>query len=213
MSDKKTRREPLKRCPAKDNIMAMQIQLFDNGPKPGRGRSQHSIKIEAYCDGRLDLLRPYWSRVVQLIDPKRFMAWVNDQRASGTISDQQYEQYDLAHQAVTMAAAMEGIEFAKMGHIGSARENLYYDGQFVTVVKQQDGGLQFEAFIDGEHVSTSSFLFDRAWRRGGARRKFFGFYDPNGMYAAMKAEIAQRAEADSRAKRRDTGSIGGSPWE
>lgn len=212
MSFEKKKAEPLKRCPAKHNIMAMQIQLFDNGDKPGRGRSQHSLKLEAYCDGRLDLMRPYWSRVVQLIEPKTFMKWVDAQYAAGTITAEQYEHYDIAHQAVTMMAAEEGIEFAKMGHIGAARENRYYEGQFVTLIKNEGGGLTFDCFIDGEHFNTSSFLFDRAWRRGGTRRKFFGFYDPAKMYAAMKAEITQRGEAESQAKTTTAGSIGGAPW-
>lgn len=211
MTKEKKPREPLKRCPSKQHIMAIQAQLFDNGPKPGKGRSQHSIKLEVYCEGRLDLCKPYWSRVVQLIEPKLFMAWVDREHGTGTITDVQRETYESARETVETIAKGEGIEFAKMGHIGAARENKYYAGQFVTMVKESNGPLHLFVFLDGEMIEVTSFLYDKFWKPGGSRRKFFGFYDPCGMYAAMQAERAQRAEADARANL--GGTMGGNPWE
>lgn len=193
--------------------MAMQVQLFDNGDKPGKGRSQHALKLEAYCEGRLDLYRPYWVRTVQLTSSKVFISWVERQRATGEISDEQYKRYDVARRATDILADDPDIEFAKLGHIGSARENIRYVEQFVSLVKTKGGGLTFILFIDGEEIDTSSFLFDQRWTPGSARRKFFGFYDPCGMYAAMKAEQAQRVEAESRARTSATAQIGGAPWE
>lgn len=42
----------LKPLPRLGVINAIQFQLFDDGQKPGRGRSHHQIKMEVYCDGR-----------------------------------------------------------------------------------------------------------------------------------------------------------------
>jgi hypothetical protein len=61
------------------------------------------------------------------------------------------------------------------------------------------GGLDVGLCIDGEWIQATSFHYDQAWRRGGRRRKFFGFYDPYQLYAAMKADEAMQTEAARRA--------------
>jgi len=205
---KKNRLDPteLKPLPRLDVINAIQFQLFDNGEKPGRGRSQHQIKMEVYCDGRLDLMEPYWVRVVPLLDEKVFMRWVNEALATGTITPAQYEMYEAIHGVIVARAADPDVEFAKLGHIGNKGLNTYYPGQFIAAVKEKDGGLQVFVVRDHEHIQADSFLFDQHWVKGGARRKFFGFYDPAGLYLAAKAEKERAAKVEAQAEARRVGS-------
>ncbi|AWM86788.1 hypothetical protein [Microvirga sp. 17 mud 1-3] len=186
----------LSRCPRLEVIQCAQFQLFDNGPNPGKGKSQHNLKIEIYAGGRLDLFRPYWARTVPLIAPKKVMEWANEERATGGMNDETHGYYVRTFEIATDYAQEDNIEFAKMGHIGAKSENnLRYAGQFVLVVKEKNGPIQCVVYADGEMFGTEVFLYDKFWRPGGKRRKFFGLYDPNNMYARMKQEQEMEAKA------------------
>lgn len=183
-------------------INAIQFQLFDNGEKPGRGRSQHQMKLEVYCDGRLDLMKPYWVRVVPLLDEKVFIRWVEKAVSDKKITQAQGDTYRLWHETIVAEAAKEDIEFAKLGHIGNKLKNEYYPGQFIAVIKEKGGGLQV-VVLNGENcLKTDKFYFDQHWVKGGSRRKFFGFYDPAGMYEAAKAEKERAAKVEFEALER-----------
>jgi hypothetical protein len=201
---KKSKPDPdeLKPFPAIGVINAIQFQLFDNGENPGRGRSQHQVKIEVYCDGRLDLLDPHWVRVVPLLDEKVFMKWVDSAWADDRITKEQHETYKSAHEIITAHSIDEDVEFAKLGHIGNKRKNEYYNGQFVAMTKYKNGGMWIFVFRDNENIHADSFIFDQNWVRGGPRRKFFGFYDPWGFYERAKAEKEFAAAAEAKAAER-----------
>jgi hypothetical protein len=192
--------------PRLDVINAIQFQLFDNGAKPGRGRSQHQIKMEVYCEGRLNLHKPYWWRVIPLLDQKVFMSWVNKAVADKRITQEQYEMYKLCHEAIVAEAARDDVEFAKLGHIGVKATNTYYPGQFIAAIKEKDGGLRVVVVNGQDAIEADSFLFDKLWVKGGPRRKFFGFYDPYNMYEAAKREKEQIAKAEAQAEARRLGS-------
>jgi hypothetical protein len=190
---------PLPPCPRAEVINVVQYQLYDNGSNPGRGKSQHRMTIEVYCEGRLDLYKPYWKRTTSLLDPKTFMAWVDKTYKSGGMSAAQYQKYkDAADTAIEIMKG-GGVEFAKLGHIGSNDGGkTYFVGQFVLAMKLDGAVLGVQMFMGDDMIETASFLYDQEWRPGGKRRKFFGFYDPAGYYAAMKAEREFAAKAEAR---------------
>jgi hypothetical protein len=198
----KSKRTPLPRMPQAESISVIQFQLFDNGENPGKGRSQWVASLEVYGQGRLDLLDPYWKRAVSLIDPAKVMAWADKARDEGRMTDAIHQTYVDAQAIAAEFASSDVCDWVRMGHIGSKADHIYYEGQFILVMKQIDGPIGCVVFIDGEPLTTNSFLFDKKWRPGGSRRKFFGFYDPHGAYQAMKRERAMIAEADALAAAR-----------
>ena len=155
--------------------------------------------MEVYCDGRLDLFKPYWRRTVALTGSKVFFAWATKTHASGGMTDGQYEVYRAAADLAAEAMNSGDYEIAKLGHIGSNDGGTtYYVGQFVLLLKEHGGGPIVHLFVGDDVMEASSFLFDQAWRPGGRRRKFFGFYDPLKLYAAAKQERAFAAKAEGR---------------
>ncbi|MBM1169615.1 hypothetical protein [Microvirga arabica] len=195
ITQKKTK-PVLTRCPSREVIQCAQFQLFDNGPNPGKGKSQHNLKIEIYTGGRLDLFRPYWARTVPLIAPKKVLDWADKELATARMDEETHGDYARAYNVAVGYADLDTTEFAKMGHIGAKSENnLRYSGQFVLMVKTKNGPIECVVYADGEMFGTDVFLYDKFWRLGGKRRKFFGFYDPNKMYERMKQEQKMEAEA------------------
>lgn len=178
---------PLTPCPRAGVINVVQYQLYDNGPNPGRGKSQHRMTIEVYCDGRLDLHKPYWKRTTSLLEPPVFMGWVNKTFGAGGMTAEQYAVYKTASDLAVEAMNTGTFEFCKLGHIGSNEDGkTYYVGQFILVMKALGGGLGVMQYIGDDILEASSFLYDQTWFPGTKRRKFFGFYDPADMYGAMK---------------------------
>lgn len=191
MTDRKPRgkRDPLPRCPHPKHINAIQFQLFDNGSKPGRGKSQHVMKVEVYCEGRLVLEKPTWARAIPLIDPKKFMAWADREHAAGRIDQANFEGYQSLHEMASSAIEEGGFEFVKLGHVGSPDNGTtYIVGQYIIAMKRERGGLDVILQIDGEAFHTDSFFYNRGWRPGGRARKFQGMYDPHDMYGEAKRE-------------------------
>src|SRR3954463_3880582 len=101
----------------------MQFQFFDNGSKGGRGAVQHTMMLEAYCEDRLNLFNPYWKRTVQLAEPKLAIRWADKKLAEGEMTAEQHEVYSDAYEVTKALAADDEIDWVKMGHIGSKREN------------------------------------------------------------------------------------------
>jgi hypothetical protein len=64
--------------------------------------------------------------------------------------------------------------------------------------KVQNGPIECVVNINVEMIGTRSFLCDRQWTPGSKRRDFFGFYDPNGIYGAVKHGKAMQEEAARR---------------
>jgi hypothetical protein len=191
LSDKtktnKMERVPAKRCPPVDVIRVVQGQLFDNGSKPGRGRSQHTLKLEIYCEDKVELEKPYWWRSVALISPKLFIDWAVKARADGRLTAEQFEDYQRAHDVAKEFEVDDECEFAKLGHIGAERENVYYENQFVLALKTKGGGLQVLIIIDGDGVKVDKWWFNKGWKPGSKARKFFAIHDPQGLVAKTKS--------------------------
>jgi hypothetical protein len=159
MTTQKKTKPVLTRCPRLEVIQCAQFQLFDNGPTPGKGKSQHNLKIEIYTGGRLDLCRPYWVRTVPLIAPKKVMDWADEERAAGRMNEETHGFYVRTYEIATNYAQEDNIEYAKMGHIGAKSENnLRYAGQFVLMVKEKNGPIQCVVYADGEMFGTDVFL-------------------------------------------------------
>lgn len=193
----KSKHEPLKPCPRKDAIRVMQFQFFDNC-KSGKGVVQHTIVLEAYCENRLNLFAPYWKRTVQLTEPKLAIRWADRKLADGEMTAEQHFFYQQTYDHCVELAAHEDTEWVKIGHIGSKRENKRYVGQRIYGRRGKGGPMECVVFLDGEMLGTERFQHDKFRKAGGRRRKAYGFYDPQGMYDAMKREKAQRAAADAK---------------
>jgi len=192
-------RGPLPPCPRKDVIQVMQFQYYDNGAKPGRGKVQHTVTLEAYCEGRLNLHKPYWVRTVQLIDPKKVMAWADQKLAECYLTAEQHAFYIQMQEVADSLAEGPDVEFAKMGHIEDRTTKIRYPAQFVLMVRERGGPMQCHVVINGDVISTETFIHDQHSVPGSGRRKAYAFYDPSDMYGAMKREQAMRAEAKARA--------------
>ncbi|KQT90358.1 hypothetical protein [Methylobacterium sp. Leaf466] len=192
----------------------MQFQFFDNDTSKTKGASQHTMMLEAYCEGRLNLFNPYWKRTVQLIDPKLVIKWADKKLVEGEMTPEIHETYKLTYETAQTIAENDQTEWVKMGHIGSKRENKRYIGQFVLVSRDKDGPMSCVVFIDGDVLAAGRFQHDLRAKPGTGRRKAYAFYDPTDMYGAMQREQAQIAGASSRAAPEPPeASLGGMPWQ
>ncbi|AWN35419.1 hypothetical protein DK427_06495 [Methylobacterium radiodurans] len=194
-------------------IQVMQFQFFENG-KVKQGQSQHTMMLEAYCEGRLNLFNPYWKRTVQLAESKLTYRWAQRKLEAGEMTAEQFAEYEAAHETCTAIAVCEDTEWVKVGRIGSKRENISYIGQFIIVRRQKAGPMECVVFLDGESFGPDRFQHDLRSKPGTGRRKAYAFYDPSGLYEAMKREEAMRAESDARAAQQPPeGLLGGDPWQ
>lgn len=205
--------QPLKPCPPIGVIQVMQFQFFDNG-KVKQGQSQHTMMLEAYCEGRLNLYKPYWKRTVQLADPKLTYRWAQRKLEAGEMSQEQFDVYETVYTSCVSIANSEDTEWVKLGRIGSKRENISYIGQFIMVVREKAGPMECVVFLDGDCLKPDRFQHDLRSKPGTGRRKAFAFYDPSSLYETMKREDAMRAESDARAAQQPPeGLLGGDPWQ
>jgi hypothetical protein len=193
--NKKTRASALPPCPRKEVIQAMQFQFFDNGLNHGRGRSQHTMALEVYCDGRLNLYRPYWKRAVQLLTPNLVRRWADKKLAAGEMTAEQHAEYAVVCDTCESLAQDPDMEFAKIGHIEDRRSKTRYIGQFIMVTREKAGPIQCHVALNGEVISAERFLHDQRSKPGTGRRKAFGWWDPSGLYDLAKREEAMKAEA------------------
>src|SRR4051794_13122502 len=91
---------PLKPLPNMDLIRVIQAQYFDNGLKPGSGKSQHTVTLEVYLEDKINLMRPNWKRSLNLTTPDKMRAWADKTLADGKIDA---VDHDLYHQACAAA--------------------------------------------------------------------------------------------------------------
>jgi hypothetical protein len=188
---------PLPPLPRKDVIRVVQFQYFDNGPNPGSGKSRYAMTVEVYMQDRLTLLRPDWKRSVALLDPDQVKSWADGQVESGKLSAGDHEFYEALYRISEGLIEQDDVEWVKIGYIEDRRAKIRYPGQALLLSREMTG--KFTAYLFSsaeEYMETSSFQYDRNARPGSGRRLFYGFYDPAGMYAAMKAERALQAKAD-----------------
>ncbi|WP_238273303.1 hypothetical protein [Methylobacterium cerastii] len=172
------------------------------------------MMLEAYCEGRLNLFKPYWKRTVALIEPKLVLKWADENLATGEMTASIHERYATLYAVANEIMADDDSEWSKMGHIGSKRENTRYIGQFVLVSRYKDGSMNCVVSIDGELLEAGRFQHDLRAKPGTGRRKAYAFYDPNGLYEAMKAEQLQIAETSIRAAAEPAeGTLGEVPWK
>jgi hypothetical protein len=196
---KKAPRGPLPPCPRKDVIQAVQFQFFDNGPNPGKGNSEYTIALEVYCEGRLDLYRPYWKRVVRLMSPKQVMEWADKKQGEGYLTAEQHAEYRSVFEACEVVAQDPDMAWVKMGCIEDRSARIRYPGQLLMVTREVTGPMQIHVVLNGEVISAERMLHDQRSTKGTGRRKAFGWWDPSNLYDIAKKEEAMKAKAAARA--------------
>ena len=198
LKTKKKARAELKPCPELGCVQAVEFQLFDNGEAPGKGNVRHKLKVEAYCEDKLVIGKPYWSRVCDLLDVKTFMRWVEREKVEGRISDEQYAIYDAGRILCDEWEADEAVcEFAKMGHV-EVDGNQRVIGQFVIVRKELGKGLRAMFVVEGDFIEHEQFWYNPGWRRNPKSRKFMGRWDPHNMFGKARPLPEPRAPEPSR---------------
>jgi hypothetical protein len=105
------------------------------------------IEIKANLQRVLNLalagvLAVVWERVIELIDPKKVVAWATAERDAANLTDQQLETYQTAKASLDEWLASEPDALrAKMGHISSPPGTHYFHGQFIAVTCTKDGDM------------------------------------------------------------------------
>jgi hypothetical protein len=188
---------PLPPCPKSQFIRVVQFQYFDNGPNCGKGKSRYTMTIEAYCEDKFNIYKPYWKRTASLLDPEQVKKWADDQMSEGKMAAADHYFYVTLHGAAEALMENATSEFVKIGYIEDRRSKIRYPGQVILVTKELDGPMKASLFTDGmneDPACSDPFVFDKFSKPGSGRRLFFGFYDPQGLYARTKA-IAEKERA------------------
>jgi hypothetical protein len=186
--------EPLPPCPHPDHIKVVQFQFFDNGQKPGRGRTQHVLSLEVYCEDNFVITKPYWKRSVALLDPAKILAWAGEKTLAGEMDVTEHAYYEKTIQICTELMDDPDTEWVRCGYIEDRRAKVRYPGQTVIVWKVGDGPLHVVMEVHGSALAPDAMIFDKKARPGSGRRLFYGFYDPNRLYFRTK-EIAEQEAA------------------
>jgi hypothetical protein len=129
--DGKPKRPPMPGLPLLSRVTGYTFQFFDNGEKPGKGRSQHTIKLELFHrEWGIDLTKPDRYRTTQMLTPKRLIRWAEDAVEEGSLDEEQLGMYQTI---VAATKPLEGpdVEWVKIGVIEDARANVRYHGQFM----------------------------------------------------------------------------------
>lgn len=168
--------------PPIERVLAMRVQFFDNGPNPGKGHAQHTLKLRVYLDDGMPLNQrePHWYRIVQLIDPKKVVVWAEKEHAAGKLTDA-----NVAHYKGVADSLLEGAhDFAwvKMGHIGSPPGTHYFHNQFVAVCCTTSGELGATLFVEDGRIDIEPFYPNTRSKKAGAP-KMHALYDPCGKIA------------------------------
>lgn len=166
----------------------MQFQWFDNGARPGRGKTQHTITLEAYLEPKIDLARPHWKRSVALIEASDFRAWADKALEAGRLTADQHQTYADAAELMQEVAERPDTLWAKCGRIEDKRSHTDYPGQFLFAWREIDGPMQCHVVLNGDTISCERFQHDKYARPGTGRRKAYGFFDPGRIYERQKAE-------------------------
>lgn len=184
---------PLPPIPCLNDIFVVQFQFFDNGPKPGSGKTQYQFKIEAYMTRRYDLYKPDWSRVVPLISGQSMIEWAATAVADGRIPAELQAGYEQAGEWAIQQSADPDVDFAMVGRIEDRRSHTTYPGHIMMVRREKSGPMTVVLMKvqEGEVIKCDRFIHDKYARPGAGRRKAFGFYDP------LRLRENEKAEADA----------------
>src|SRR5215212_3004728 len=186
--------EPLPPCPHPDHIKVVQFQFFDNGQNPGRGRTQHVLSLEVYCEDKFVITKPFWKRSVALLDPAKILAWADEKTLEGAMDQTEHAYYKMIFAACADLMQDEDTEWVRAGYIEDRRAKVRYPGQTVIVWKRSSGPLNVILSVHGVALAPDAMVFDKKARPGSGRRLFYGLHDPSGLYFRTK-EIAEQEAA------------------
>lgn len=168
--------------PAIERLAAMRLQFWDNGEKPGKGTSRHTLKLRLYLDDGqpINQNKPHWERTVALIDPKKVVEWATEEHAAGNITADDLNRYQEVEAGLRDWLANEpDAAWVKMGHIGSKPGTHYFPNQFVSVRCWDDGDMIATLHIDGEEIEVSPFYRNRSRTPDAPKRH--ALYDPRNL--------------------------------
>ncbi|MBS3652597.1 hypothetical protein KEU06_28890 [Pseudaminobacter sp. 19-2017] len=168
--------------PPIERVRAMRAQFFDNGPNPGKGNTQHTLKLRVYLDDGLPLNQrePHWHRVVELIEPKKVVAWAVAEHDGGRLAEDDLARYRaVADDLRAWKEEEPDSEWAKMGHIGSPPGNHYFHNQFVAVRCGASGEMDAVFHLEDGQIEIDRFYANKRSRKANAP-KLHGLYDPYG---------------------------------
>lgn len=168
----------------------MRLFFFDNGPKPGKGKSQHVLKVRAYLVGKpepLDQSDYDWERCIQLIKPKKVIDWAKAEHAQGAISEEVFQRYVAAARSCNDWETQANALWVKMGHMASKPGTVYFHDQFVAVRCSLNGSLSATLYLDGDVVEIKKFHPNTAARRINAP-PLHALYDPLGLIDTRRSK-------------------------
>ncbi|MBM6594011.1 hypothetical protein [Microvirga pudoricolor] len=159
------------RLPVMDSITVLQAQFFDNRSVAARvkGKSDFALKLFAWTSGwNIDLKKPEWWRVVQLVDPKTVLTWAKKKHEANGMDAEMLSVYsDVSTEAMKMQQSGH-FELVKMGHVSSPPGTQYFVGQFVFIARTEGGVFSGFVYNDGAHVELEGM---KPTKKAGVRRK------------------------------------------
>lgn len=173
--------------PPIERVQAMRAQFFDNGSTPGKGKTQHTMKLRVYLDDGLPLNQrnPHWHQVIELIDPKKVVAWAEQEHAEGRLPEAGLDRYrDAANTATAWMRDEPGALWAKMGHIGSPPGSHYFHGQFLLVLTGEDE-MEARLHLDETVIEVGPFYANKRSKKANAPKRH-ALYDPQGVIAGTE---------------------------
>jgi hypothetical protein len=190
----KTATPPL---PHRDEVMAGQLQFFDNSTvKRAKGRSRFSLKLELYLSpSDIDIRKPDWWRVVQLIEPAQVKRWADRTFEAQGMTAQEHDAYLEGFQAAKNEETNDPNADVWMGHVPdpSQKGTVYHIGCFVIVTRSGIGQLQALVHGPGGWWGCPRFVLANESHVGNAR-KALAFYDPKGILEREHRERRDKAK-------------------
>jgi len=178
-STKKSEGPWFKKFPPIERLSVLRAQFWDNGPKPGKGKVQHTMKLRLYLDDGqpINQKEPHWQRVVELIEPKKVVAWATGEHAKTNITAADLARYqDVEAQLQDWMAEEPDSAWVKMGHIGSPPGTHYFPNQFVAVRCKSNGDMTLTLHIDGDEIEVGPFYENPSQTPKSSKRH--ALYDP-----------------------------------
>lgn len=175
------------RFPPIGRLRAMRAQFFDNGPNPGKGNTQHTVKLRVYLDDGMPLNQrnPHWHRIIELIEPKKVVAWAEQEHTAGRLSEDGLIRYrEAAAVAATWMHDEPGALWTKMGHISSPPGNHYFHGQFLLVLVGEEE-MEARLHLDAEVIEIGPFYINTRSTKANAPKRH-ALYDPHGLIAGQE---------------------------
>jgi hypothetical protein len=168
----------------------MRVQFFDNGPNPGKGHAQHTLKLRVYLDdGKpLNQREPHWHRIIQLIEPKKVVDWAEKEHAAGKLTDNNLARYKETAESLQVGMGdYPNMAWGKMGHIGSPPGTHYFHNQFVAVCCMNSGEMAALLYLEDGQIDIVPFYPNKRSKKAGAP-KMHALYDPRGKIAPKDAD-------------------------